>query len=363
MTSFRNVLLFAALVTAFTVQAAGPIDAPLIFIAQATPDDDEDDPAPAKTPPPATTPKTDTPTTPSTQGTATPAPGAPAAADPEAQRLVSGAPLYNPNVAVHIVERKAYSDSKKSEIVLYPVAMQVNGKFTQHFGTMGAFVYHLQENFGLQISGGYNWYNVESAFNGELVEKFRVEAQAATSLLWTWGVMGGVEVSPLYGKFTLFEGTLAHFSFVLNGGVGAGGTRHQLKPETVRTDGTISQATYGDTGARFMGSLGAGFRLQLGERFAVRLEVRNVVYTARMERVNGCNVDDLRAMDVKIRSGQDPATAMVGASCDVNTFTGTIEGTDIKRSNDVPLALNLVRIPSSDVLNNVGLYLGISFLF
>ena len=79
--------------------------------------------------------------------------------------------------------------------MLYPVAMQVNGKFTQHFGTMGSFVYHLQENFGLQISGGYNWYNVESAFNGELVEKFRVEAQAATSLLWTWGVMGGVEVS------------------------------------------------------------------------------------------------------------------------------------------------------------------------
>lgn len=363
MTSIRNVLLFAALVAASAVRAAAPIDAPLIVLAQATPDDDEDDPAPAKTPPATTTPRSDAPTAPPVGTTATPAPAAPAAADPEAQRLVSGAPLYNPNVAVHIVEQKAYSDSKKSEIVLYPVAMQVNGKFTQHFGTMGSFVYHLQENFGLQISGGYNWYNVESAFNGELVEKFRVEAQAATSLLWTWGVMGGVEVSPLYGKFTLFEGTLAHFSFVLNGGVGAGGTRHQLKPETVKTDGTISQATYGDTGARFMGSLGAGFRLQLGERFAMRLEVRDVVYTARMERVNGCNVDDLRAMDMKIRSGQDPATAMVGASCDVDTFTGTIEGTDIKRSNDVPLALNLVRIPSSDVLNNIGLYLGISFLF
>ena len=53
----------------------------------------------------------------------------------------------------------------------------------------------------------------------------------------------------------------------------------------------------------------------------------------------------------------------MGSTCNVDTFTGTIEGTDIKRSNDVPLALNLVRIPSSDVLNNIGLYLGISFLF
>ena len=374
MNSIRNVLLCAALVLAagaprVAKAASAPTDAPVksapILLAQATPTDDDDEDEPVKPPttsPTPTTPKTDTTKT-TTTPTAAPETTTGKPADAEAQRLVSGAPLFNPNVAVHIVEQKAFSDARKSEIVLFPATIQVNGKFTQHFGTMGSFVYHLQENFGLQITGGYNWYNVESSFNGELVEKFRVEAQAATSLLWTWGVMGGVEVSPLYGKFTLFEGTLAHFSFVLNGGVGAGGTRHQLKPENVSSDGTLTQATYGDTGVRFMGSLGAGFRLQLGQRFAFRLEVRDVVYTARMTQVNGCNVDDLRALDLKIRAGQDPATAMVGASCQVDTFTGTIEGTNIKRSNDVPLALNLVKTQSSDVLNNIGMYLGISFLF
>ncbi len=357
----RDSLLLAALLWASAASAAPPAyDAPLA-VAQAD-DDDEDDPAPAATPTttPGTTPapaKTDAPA-----AAAAPADDA-AVANPDQQRLVSGAPLYNPNVAVHIVEQKEHSDSGKRELVLYPIAMQVNGKFTQHFGTMGSFVWHLQENFGLMVTGGYNWYNVESAFNGELVEKFRVEAQAATSLLWTWGAMGGVEVTPFYAKFSFFEGTLAHFSMVLSGGAGIGGTRHQLKPESVRPDGTTSQATYGDTGARFMGVLGAGFRLQLGERFAFRLEVRDVVYTARMERVNGCNVDDLRAMDQKLRMGQDVGTAQVGGQCDLQSFTGTIEGTDIKRSNDVPLALNLVRVPSSDVLNNIGLYLGVSFLF
>ncbi len=368
MTSFRDSLLLAALLGAGVVQAA-PLaaDAPVLTVAQATPaaaDDDEEDPTPgAKTTPTTTTTTTTTTTPAKTNAPAATAAPAAASSDPDAQKLVSGAPLYNPHVAVHIVEQKAYSDARKVEVVLYPVQMQVNGKFTQHFGTMGSVVYHLQENFGLQITGGGNWYNVESGFNGELVDKFRVEAQAATSLLWTWGVMGGVEVTPLYGKFAFFEGTLAHFSFVVNGGLGAGGTRHQLKPESQRSDGTISQATYGDTGARFMGTLGAGFRLQLGERFAFRLEVRDVVYTARMERVNGCNVDDLRAMDTKLRSGQDPGTAVVSGSCDRDSFTGTIPDTDIKRSNDVPLALNLVKIPSSDVLNNIGLYLGISFLF
>ncbi len=366
----RNSLLLAAFLGALSANAApAPADAPLM-LAQATPNDDDDDEPvkpPTANPTSPATPKTDVPKTnapaPAAANATIPAPAA--AVDLEAQRLVSGAPLYNPNVAVHIVEQKAYSDSRKSEIVLFPVSMQVNGKFTQHFGTMASFVYHLQENFGLQITGGYNWYNVESSFNGELVDKFSVEAQAATSLLWTWGVMAGVEVSPLYGKFTIFEGTLAHFSFVLNGGLGAGGTRHQLKPESARPDGSINQATYGDTGIRFMGSLGAGFRLQLGERFALRLEVRDVVYTARMTQVNGCNVEDLRAMDAKIRGGRDPGEATVGATCNLDSFTGVVEGSDppVKRQNDVPLALNLVKTPSSDVLNNIGMYLGISFLF
>lgn len=363
MTSIHHVLLFAPLLIALSAQAVpAPTDELLkLALAQAADDEDEED-APASTPPAADTSPSDAPkTTPAPS--ATPAPAAPSAGNPEAQRLVSGAPLFNPNVAVHIVEQKAYSDSKKSEIVLYPVAMQVNGKFTQHFGTMGSFVYHLQENFGLQISGGYNWYNVESAFNDELVEKFNVEAQAASSLLWTWGVMAGVEVSPLYGKFTLFEGTLAHFSFVLNGGVGAGGTRHMLKPEVRKPDDTISEATFGDTGIRFMGSLGAGFRLQLGERFAFRIEVRDVVYTARMERVNGCNLEDLKAMDAKYTAGRPVSEATVSGTCDVPSFEGTVEGTDIRRGGNINFARKQVEKPTSDVLNNIGLYLGISFLF
>jgi outer membrane beta-barrel protein len=326
-------------------------------------DDDDDEPvkppekkpdAPSATPTPTPTPPPDAPAATTTGATAT--------ASAEQMKLVNGAPLFNPNVGVHIVEQKRFSDSGRFEVTLYPVALQVNGKFTQHFGTMGQLTYHLQENFGLMITGGGNWFNAESSLNGELVEKARVEAQAASSLLWTWGVMGGVEVTPFYGKFTFFDGTLAQFSFVLNGGAGIGGTRHQLKPESARQDGSISPATYGDTGTRFMAGLGAGFRLQLGQRFAFRLEVRDVVYTARVEQVNGCNVDDLRSMDTALRAGRPVTSAMVGGGCRVDTFDGQDEN-GLRNSNNVPLALGLVRNPSSDVLNNVGLYAGLSFLF
>lgn len=333
--------------------AAGPGGAAPLLLAQAgkAPVDDEDDeepvtkpatPAPAPAPAPAAEGAVST-------GVAT--------STADEQKLVSGAPLYNPNVAVHIVEQKSFSDRMRLELTLYG-DVQVNGKFNQHIGGMASVLWHLQENFGLQVSGFWNPWAVESDFNAELVRKTSQEAQAATSLLSIWGVLGGVEVTPLYGKFALFEGTLAHFSIVLNAGAGAGGTRHQLKPASEVT----GPATYGDTGVRFLGEIGGGFRLQLGKRFAFRVEVKDIVYTARVEAVEGCDAGDLNAINDAVRLGRPVSDASVAPLCRIERWDGVNEQTGQKNSTDVPLALNLVRTPSSDVLNNVGFYLGISVL-
>jgi hypothetical protein len=79
--------------------------------------------------------------------------------------------------------------------------------------------------------------------------------------------------------------------------------------------------------------------------------------------VNGCSVDDLRGMELKLKNGQDPATAMLTQSCQIEKFTGVDATTGYKRQNDITQALNLVKTPSSDVLNNFGLYIGASFIF
>ena len=280
------------------------------------------------------------------------------AQDSEPQRLVHGAPLFNPNVAVHVVEKKPFRDGGRHEIILYPTTVQVNGKFTQHFGTALSYVYHLRENFGLQLLGQYNWYSRESGFNQELINKVREEAQAATSLLLVWSAQAGVEVSPIYGKFALYQGTLAHFSVVFDGGAGLGSTRHQLRPSNAS-----GPATYGDTGTKFVGSVGAGFRLQLGDRYAFRLEIRDLIYSARVDRVNGCNTADLNALDAKLRQGEAITSAQVGKACQVQSFDGVDRKTGYNRSDDIPLALNLVNVPSSDILNNLGFYVGFSVLF
>jgi hypothetical protein len=234
--------------------------------------------------------------------------------------------------------------SRRFEVSLFPGAVQLNGRFTQHVGTFGALTWHLREGFALQFLGGGNWHAVESAFNGELVEKYRVRPQAASSLLWAWGLFGGFEVEPLVAELSFGEGSLAHVGFVLNVGAGAGGTSHQLRPQTDRP------ATYGDTGVRFMSTFALGARLSLGERFTVRLEVRDVAYSARVTEVNGCTRWDAESLR------PDEQYPLVSPSC--RGFGPGIEG-----ARDGWAAGSLITRSGSDLVHNAGLYLGAGFVF
>ena len=292
-----------------------------------------------------------------------------AISDPESQRLVSGAPLYNPNVAVHVVQKKRFADAGKHELVLFPVVPQVNGKYTSHTGTALQYVYHLQENLALQVAGQYHWSTRESAFVEELRDKTASQGLAASSLLLRWGATAGVEVTPFYGKFAFYDGVLAQFSLVLNAGAGLGATRVLLRPDVAREvegGGTVNvPARYADTGQRFLGTVGGGFRVQVGKRFALRLEARDLVYTARVDKVNGCNLDDLNQLAAANGTGEDFANLDLSGSCDRGAFDGVQSGTGDPGKplrEDIPLAQDLIAEPSSDVLNVVGFYAGFSIL-
>ncbi|RKG87341.1 outer membrane beta-barrel domain-containing protein [Corallococcus terminator] len=291
---------------------------------------------------------------------------APRTTDAQQQRLVNGAPLYNPNVNVHIVQKKRFADEGKHELVLYPGVVQVNGKFTNHVGSALHYVYHLQENFALQVGGQYNWYSDESDFNLELIDKVREQAQAASSLLLQWGAHAGVEVTPLYGKFAFFNNSLAQFSLVLSGGAGVGKTRHLIRPKVANeVDGQTYQvpARFGDTGNKFLGEVGGGFRVQFGESYAIRLEVRDLIYTARVDKVDGCNLGDFEALEAARAANQPFDGLSLSGSCKVAKFDGVDPETKKNYREDIILGRDLVAEPSSDVLNNVSFYAGFSMLF
>jgi outer membrane beta-barrel protein len=249
--------------------------------------------------------------------------------------------VESPNLSLQTVQRKEFSDAGRHEITLFPAVAQLNTKFTQHFGVGGQYSYHLHENFALQAQGSYFYINGQTPFTEELIGKGGQSPQAATALTLQWAATGGFELTPLYGKFSFYEGTMGHFGLVLTGGVGLGGTRIQLQSST----NGGGEATFGDTGVKFMGQIGAGFRVFLTENLLMRLEVKDLIYTAKVDTINGCNAADLDRVkrDLAPESG----------SCRENDF----------QPGDAAIAEALVREPSSDVLNNVGVYGGISYAF
>lgn len=250
------------------------------------------------------------------------------------------------NLALHTVQKKQYSDGGKHEIVLYPAIAQLNSKFTTHLGAGAQYLYHLHENFALQVQGMYFYVNEQTAFTDELLSTSSQAPQAASALTLQWAATGGFEVTPIYGKFAWFNDTLASFGVVLNAGAGVGSTRVQVLGAAQGAE------IFGDTGMKFVGQLGAGFRVRLNENFVVRLEVKDLIYTAKVDAINGCDLEDLDALI------QDQGT--VKAACRPDDFNYTLNG---ERRTAARQAQDLVAEQKSDVLNNVGVYGGISYTF
>jgi outer membrane beta-barrel protein len=276
-------------------------------------------------------------------------PGAAFAADPTTD-AAAAAPagefeevsdyVTSQNLSLQTVQRKEFSDAGRHEFTLFPAVGQLNTKFTKHFGLGAEYTYHLHENFALQAQGTYFYVNQETAFSAELIDRVHLAPQAAAALTLQWASTAGFELTPLYGKLAFFDGTMGHFGLVLTGGAGIGGTRIQLQGE----NGGANEATFGDTGMKFVGQIGAGFRVYLTENLLMRLEVKDLIYTAKVDKINGCTAQDFETME----QGGTPSS-----SCKASDF----------KSGDKNIAARLVAEPSSDVLNNVGVYGGVSYAF
>jgi len=253
------------------------------------------------------------------------------------------------NLRLHTVQKKQYADGGRHELVLFPAIAQLNAKFTSHFGVGAQYLYHLHENFALQASGMFFYVNEQTEFTENLLNNAQQSPQAASALTLQWAATGGFEVTPIYGKFAWFDDTLASFGVVLSAGAGVGGTRVQVLP-----GGDENDPLFGDTGMKFVGQLGAGFRIRLNEDLLIRLEVRDLIYTAKVDTINGCDLEDLTTL----------------ASSEGGTIKGSCRKADLEyqtsggqKRSAANQARDLVEDASSDVLNNIGVYGGVSYTF
>ena len=324
--------------------------------ARAQNDDEDEDEAPSSSQPrPARAPVDARPSSvvPSPPSTPAPALATPRAAV-NSREIVPGylegrAESTSPSELIHTVERKSYTAAGKGEFTLYPAVIQLNSKFTNTDGIAAGLEYAVQENFAFQLLAIYNYAAGETAFSQQLLE-LHARSQAADSLSMQYGAVGGFEVAPIYGKFAFYDGTLAQFRFVLNAGAGMGKTQVQLTTGPDTQHPKDPAAEFGDAGFRFLGNLGMGFRILLGERIALRLEVRDLIYTARVDHINGCTSQDITQIGTNGTS--------TDAGCNAKAFTNSGAA-----ATDLTVAKDLLGDVSSDVLNNLLFFGGISILF
>ncbi|MFT3708650.1 MAG: hypothetical protein QM817_13445 [Archangium sp.] len=241
------------------------------------------------------------------------------------------------------------------EVQLIPTTAQINTLTTEHFGTLARVSWRVNPWFAFYVGGGFNWLNRPSPGMDALqsvyrIGTFRLDLVNPSPVQQTWQSFVGVETVPIRGRHSLFGLRDGDFGIAIFAGIGPGGSRVRLKPETVRQDGTPGAATFGEAGVRLLGHLGGAVRVGFGP-FVLSLGLRASLWADRTNAINGCNGADLRAMDAQIRMGNDPSVATVSTSC--SGF----------EPNDVGLALNVIRVPVETVSVNLAGELGLSWSF
>ena len=279
-----------------------------------------------------------------------PAPAAPPPAAPAAASNPAAGESDETEVQrVHVVEKRAFSEGGHGEVTLFFPAL-VNTKFTVQYGVALEGAYHIRENLAVQVSALWNPIAQQSTLTQELVNKVNQQPLAADALLLQGGGLVGLELMPIYGKLNVFDGKILKLGFYMNVGLGIAKTQLQLQA----SDSSVG-ATYGDTGIRPMAGLGAGFRVFFNDRFTLRLELRDLVYSAYVSTVNGCNYADT----VVISHSGSGAAGMVSSGCNISAFGAddpTIRGNGA-------VAAAQIQTPSADVVNNITAFTGLSFLF
>src|SRR3989442_737521 len=176
----------------------------------------------------------------------------------------------DPNVVrIHVVEKRPFTEANRTELTLFGQG-QVNPKFTVHARDGAELAYHLRENLAAQL--GVTWYPIahQSGLSEELARDVNQQPAAANALLLQADALAGLELMPVYGKLTVFDGTILRLGFYLNAGLGIAKTQLQLMPATA-----AGGRAFGDTGFRPEAGLGIGFRVFASERFTIRLELRD----------------------------------------------------------------------------------------
>lgn len=142
---------------------------------------------------------------------------------------------------------------------------------SQSYGASGALTYHVNRRHSLELPS-FSW--IQSGLSdftkNQIAEKISSSLRTSSFVeAPKWSVMGGYVFSPYNIKMSLTERNVLHFDFLLGAGW------HLMKTATLDLTGAqINQKNR--SGPGFL----AGFRFWVPDRFAMRLDFRNLLHQA-----------------------------------------------------------------------------------
>lgn len=148
--------------------------------------------------------------------------------------------------------------------------MSFNDRFTNHYGFLVAGMYHLRQNVGVELAGGY-LFGFPSEVTNEIKDKARLSPEVVDLYALTWVATANVQWSPIYGKANVLDWVLGQYSLYFSVGLGATGLsleRYFDAPgEQYKLDYPFS----------FTSTIGGGLRMYFTDWLGARIEVRDYV--------------------------------------------------------------------------------------
>ena len=229
-----------------------------------------------------------------------------------------------PQAQVGVIKNRLFHVGGRAELSL-GITTAVNARFTSVLGGLAAFDYNFTEWLALEGDGLYGYTSLTDLAQ-RVREKLKVPKSDATPQSrigdevsnmgqMQWGGSLGVRFAPVYGKMSIFAEVPLHFQFYLLAGVGASGLKYESLNFCVARAGptsSVCNAYRADSAVGLTGQLGLGMRVFLADSIAVKLELRDFIYS------------DNYLTGVDLSAGSKCASSLTDPACGTAASPGAV---------------------------------------
>lgn len=172
---------------------------------------------------------------------------------------------------IHVLQKKNVVKDQRLEITPN-FGYTINNKFKKHLSMGGDFIYHLNDNLGLQFSFSKT-YGSNTVANDELGSASQVNA-VIPDLFMNWTSSLGMTLTPFYGKAIIHEKSLFYYDFYLESGIGLTSVDINVDSSGGLGGDKIKNTSHILPGGVF----GLGFRFYMENWFAIRVAIRDIIF-------------------------------------------------------------------------------------